>query len=252
MKRRHFLGATAAAVAASTWPELIRQAFGDTPACETGPAAAKGADAQLAEVASAFRRAQQAKRPLLVFVIPAKDDEKWDRGQIFGELLNHGTDKDLAPLADVDVVCATMADLKKIVPSAGEGEPLMVLVPTNKVPAVAVQLNPTVPPYDASMDDWDEQRKQEERIAKSRIDAVAASLRSALGSDARKVAARAAAARARLTKKAPAGAHWANSHGCGTTIEGVEDNMAIGCGMGHVPAKSSRFLYFFSVDRGPI
>ena len=49
-----------------------------------------------------------------------------------------------------------------------------------------------------------------------------------------------------LKDQPPRGTHWAVSSGCGTRIEGVTDNVAFGCGMGHVPAKSRRFLYFFS------
>ncbi|MFN3200263.1 MAG: hypothetical protein ACE366_17835 [Bradymonadia bacterium] len=56
----------------------------------------------------------------------------------------------------------------------------------------------------------------------------------------------------------PAGVLWANSGGCGTRIEyppepEPEDGevkfgrrmVAVGCGMGHVPAKTSRFLHFY-------
>ena len=56
----------------------------------------------------------------------------------------------------------------------------------------------------------------------------------------------ASAARARLTGVPPAGARWANSYGCGTNVEGDEPVM-MGCGMGHVPTKSQRFLYLFAM-----
>ena len=49
----------------------------------------------------------------------------------------------------------------------------------------------------------------------------------------------------------PTGSHWANASGCGpATVENMKEDsdeiVAYGCGMGHVPAKSSRFLYFFA------
>ena len=50
----------------------------------------------------------------------------------------------------------------------------------------------------------------------------------------------------RLHVAPPAGARWASSTGCGTTIEGEEDKgLRVACGMGHTPEISRRFLYFF-------
>lgn len=249
MKRRYFLGATAAGLAATAWPAFIREAFGDGAACDVD-GKPKGPSEQVAQVSAAFRRAQQAKRALLVFVIPAADGAKWERGHAFGELLNFGADKDLAPLSDAEVVCATMADLKKVVPGAGDGEPLMIVVKTDKVPATVQQLDVALPAYDGSrnMGNWDEREKADDQVVAQRISALGDLLRKGLGGDARKIEARAAGVRARLVKKPPSGAHWAHSSGCGTKVEGVEDNMVVGCGMGHVPVKSQRFLYFFSVQ----
>ena len=45
------------------------------------------------------------------------------------------------------------------------------------------------------------------------------------------------------------GSHWAHASGCATTIEGIRNTAMIGCGMGHVPDKSRRFLYFFTVPK---
>src|SRR4029078_8781974 len=54
-----------------------------------------------------------------------------------------------------------------------------------------------------------------------------------------------------VRKGPPPGSHWANASGCGpATVENEKEDsdeiVAYGCGMGHVPAKSSRFLYFFA------
>ncbi|WP_437279105.1 hypothetical protein WME90_00690 [Sorangium sp. So ce375] len=251
MKRRQLLGATAAGLAATAWPAFIRDAFGDGAACDAQgrPAAVSGS---VAQVSAAFRRARQASRALLVFVIPADESAKWDRGHVFGELLNFGADVDLAPLAGVEVVCATMADLKKLVPGAGNGEPLMVVVRTDKVPVAATQLDVALPSYDGmrrvATGSREEQLKHDDAIAAQRIGALGALLRRGLGAEARNVEARAASVRARLVKAPPAGAHWALASGCGIDVEGAENSGAMACGMGHVPAKSRRFLYFFSVD----
>jgi hypothetical protein len=93
---------------------------------------------------------------------------------------------------------------------------------------------------------WEELERRDDETSNQRIAALAALLRQALGAPGINAVDDAASVRARLKDRAPSGTHWANSSGCGTRIEGVSDNVAFGCGMGHVPAKSRRFLYFFS------
>lgn len=242
MKRRGFLGAASVGLGVALWPAWLRDSFADE-ACD------KPVLSRLAILAAAYRAAREAGKPLLVLVIPADDMAKWDRGQAFGELLNHADDKQLAPLSRVEVVCATMADLRKIVPNAGTGEPLMVLVSTDKVPAAARQLDVVLPAYAGMLEgrgNWEERGKSEKVISQKRIAAMAGLLRGALGADDARATALAAEVRKRLTLKPPRGARWAKSYGCGTTIEGEKDNMVIGCGMGHIPEASQRFLYFFT------
>jgi hypothetical protein len=57
----------------------------------------------------------------------------------------------------------------------------------------------------------------------------------------------AAVARRRVVQGEVPGAEWATSGGCGTTFEDRETSVAIGCGMGHVPARSRRFLHFYTL-----
>lgn len=52
-------------------------------------------------------------------------------------------------------------------------------------------------------------------------------------------------ARARFRDEPIPGSRWARSTGCGLRVEGATDNVAIGCGMGHTPRRSARFLYFY-------
>ena len=62
----------------------------------------------------------------------------------------------------------------------------------------------------------------------------------------------AAAAIATLRDRAPEGTYWANNSGCGTDIEGhPEFSEMVDCGMGHIPPKAARFLYFFAVQSHP-
>ena len=51
-----------------------------------------------------------------------------------------------------------------------------------------------------------------------------------------------------VRSRPPAGARWARTSGCGTRVEGVRSNVRVGCGMGHVPERSQRFLSFLVGD----
>ena len=56
------------------------------------------------------------------------------------------------------------------------------------------------------------------------------------------------AAHARIRDRRIPGSRWAHSFGCGTTYEGENDNAMFGCGMGHIAARSQRFLDFFALN----
>lgn len=251
MKRRQVLGMASSAAVAALWPAWLRAAFADTPACDV-PA---GALARVAALSAAMKRGREAGRPLLVCVIPEDDMAKWERGHAFGELLNHGDDVQLAPLARVEVACATMADLKRLVPNAGAGEPMMVLVATDRVPAPVRQINVTLSAYPTSFiyqegETREQREKTEDAISDQRIAAMADAIRGAVGADDAHAADLAKEVRARLVKRPLAGSRWAKGYGCGAEIEGDKDSFGVACGMGHVPKKSTRFLYFFTKQRG--
>jgi hypothetical protein len=179
-------------------------------------------------------------RPLLVLVVPANDSLKWDRGAAFGELLNHGTDEQLAPLAKVDVIAAPAS-----------GDPLMVLVAKD---GSAQTLDTPLPQHEPWHRDngkpWDQRIRDEDKLSDQRIAVLAALLRKALG-EPPNVAAAAAEVRARVVHHRVAGSHWAYASGCGTRIEDSppEKQLMPACGMGHVPSKSSRMLYFWAVQK---
>jgi len=266
MNRRRFLRTSLASAAALVVaPAWIRQAFGDT-ACPTPNAAAEGAPGttrgattsealELEPLSTAFRRAQRAGRPLVVFVIPSNDADKWERGAAFGEWLNYGTDAQLAPLGEVEVVAATVKAVRTLVPSVGRDEPYMLLVDTQRAPVLARALDVKLPQYEERFgrrggDSWEELQKSEERTAIRRTEALSELLMTAVPVPAARVAAAAAEARARLVKQRVPGSHWAHAGGCGTRVEGDDDPMMVACGMGHTPARSSRFLYLYAETPG--
>jgi hypothetical protein len=254
MRRRQFLGATVAVGAASVWPTWLKEAFGDPATCQSGaPSNVAGAVQSAASLTQAFRNARRAGRPLLVIVIPADDAEKHERGQAWGALLNFGSDEQLAPLSSVEVACATMDAVKLVVPNDVKGDPFFALVTTAATPSTVrgfdVELDSFADVHRPRKISWEDLMRDEEAISDARIAALANALKSALGAPTGDVGARAADVRERLKDGPPLGARWAHGAGCGVTVEGDDNRVAFGCGMGHVPVKSRRFLYFFSRDR---
>jgi hypothetical protein len=200
----------------------------------------------------AVSRARTSSKRLVILTIPADDSAKWLRGTLLGELLNHGKDADLAPLADVELVAATLASVSKSFPSAS-GEPIFwVASPTGALSAFDLPkpLAPS-PPTGRRGYSADEQRR-EEAVIDRRIAALGALVRVALGAAAStQVAELAALARARYVEKRIPGTHWGNASGCGSSVEeDVEPAIMPDCGMGHVPARSSRFLYLYAQTPG--
>lgn len=213
------------------------------------------ADGALAGLSEAYRAAQRAGRPLLVLVIPEDNGARWERGSALGAFLNHGTDDAMTALGLCELTCATMAVVRQLVPQAPTGEPLMLLVDPSRVPATVSAIDPPLPPevpY-ATDGDWEAQRARED----ARVDAQIATISSAVVDALRTrtgglSAAQQQAARTRATDTYRAhrvrGSYWASSGGCGVSIEDVPNDMAemVACGMGHTPARATRFLYFFA------
>ncbi|MFI5403171.1 MAG: hypothetical protein ACHQ1G_09555 [Planctomycetota bacterium] len=187
MDRRQFLGAAAGAGAIG-W---LSHYFLGAPAWAGDD---EKAIARMGNVSEAYGRAAGLRKPLLVLVIPAKDDQKWGRGQVFGALLNHGGPGVYLDLALCEVVCATVADAKaQIKDLMVEGEPLMLLVETGGAAARATAIDPQIRD-DFGARDFD----KVDELAKERLDVVAAALRAGVLPTKETLAARAALAEARL------------------------------------------------------
>jgi hypothetical protein len=314
MKRRAFLGAAAkaGAIAVAAWPHFLRAAFADENATDK-ERAAKDADhrERLALISDSYRRAQRIGKPLLALIIPGDRSQKWLRGEQLGSWLNHGSPEQRWPLALCEVVCAEMNDLRQLVPTVGLGEPLMVLIETDRVPATVRRLETKLPDGRSENSgvlnnprEWQERERRIDQEIETRIALLAKLLHDAVALDAAMLEQRVAQVRTvlppeqasvdgpgkktlrpeeadamaavlalaasradrpqrsahynlladavdqRLRKQRVPGSYWARHSGCGTTIEGAEDRGAmVACGMGHVPEKSQRFLYFFTVPK---
>jgi hypothetical protein len=269
MRRRDFVAMAAA------WPLLVRRAFADVCVPKKKEPAEVAQEKRELE-ASKHRREAVAKalaagRTVLVFVIPDDDMAKWERGRAFGEWLNHGEDAQLAPLSRATVLCAKTGEL----PSTVDGQPLLVLLRPGapprplegelakysdgriRVKAIGGAQEPEPPDDDA--------------VFASRVTLLSDLTASVLGPAGADPAAQARVVRTRIvTVDPPGGSHWASDSGCATRIEVTraekeEEERAeeearkkgifmmkhvvgVGCGMGHVPDKSRRFLYFYARD----
>ncbi len=136
MHRRKFLGTVALGAGATALPVWLSRAFrldeprvcedpvtvdlGDIPVQMTDPDRCLPGDPRT------------SGKPQLVLVIPTDQGEKFRRGHAFGELLNHGSDEQLAPLACFELICRSLADLGPTwIVGAPLVEPLMVLLDTD-------------------------------------------------------------------------------------------------------------------------
>jgi hypothetical protein len=271
MRRREFVAIAAA------WPLLVRRAFADVCPPKNAKTPDEAAREKREREASEARkkavaRAVAAGKTVLIFVIPDDDGEKWERGRAFGEWLNHGDNDQLAPLARATVLCATTSEL----PVKVDGQPLMVLLRPGAPPRpldgelmkytdrrIHVVKAPNEPPEPEPPDD--------DTVFARRVGLLADLTSSTLGPAGPDSIALARQVRTRIIAvDPPEGSHWANDSGCATRIEATRAEkeaekraeeealkkgfmfskhfVAVGCGMGHVPDKSRRFLYFYARD----
>lgn len=121
MNRRDVLKAAGAGLGLAAAPAWIREAFAARPQCLP-------VERRIALLAAAWKSAREQGKPLLVFVAPADEGERYRRGAAFGELLNHGGDPALALLAWCEVAAGHATEIAKVLPSAStDGAPLMLL-----------------------------------------------------------------------------------------------------------------------------
>ena len=222
MNRRRFLGATTAGLGLAAVPGWIQKAFAGEPSSKT-------------LVFDAYRRARRTGRSLLVFVIPARRDDRWVRGSALGAFITYATDAQLAMLAHCAVVCATVAHVHQLVPKAPAGEPLALLIDTSAVPARVHAITAELADPYANEADADD-------ITTANIARVAEAFRAALGPGDPQLG---ADVRTRLSDRDVPGARWANALGCGVSYEHPDKDDGAGgweCGMGRVSEKSKRFL----------
>ncbi|MCI0586857.1 MAG: hypothetical protein L0323_08470 [Planctomycetes bacterium] len=135
----------------------------------------------------ALKRARERGKPLLLLVIPRDDAQKWERGRLFGGLLNTAGDETLADLALCEVACADMDGIRGLLEKASPpGEPLAVLVETAGPNLRALGIDPILPPQTDPLrggEDWKEARKRAEQAARDRVAQFGEAVRAAVAPD---------------------------------------------------------------------
>lgn len=149
MHRRKFLGTVAVGLGATALPVWLSRSFGLSG--QTCPATPEDPPAPADPPRSECHAVPGApSKPRLVLVIPAEDvAAQWNRGQAFGEYLNHGRDEQLGLFAAFDVICRRMDQLPPSVRELVEGEPLMIVLDPDG-PAPVRPLDATLPPHPES------------------------------------------------------------------------------------------------------
>lgn len=198
---------------------------------------------------AALERAQAEGKRVLVLVIPQAPEAREDREHALGEFFNHATDRELAPLASVVVACATADELKAVVEVEVLGAPLLVLLTPGPAGAGAEVLDEPLPFLSLRFGPTQQAPHEQEAIVDHRIAQLALLIEQGLGAAPGDVAELARQVREAVVQRAPAGARWGRDEGCGVSYEDAPlESEYVRCGMGHVPARSHRFLSFFTAE----
>jgi hypothetical protein len=180
MERREFLRLAAAGTAGLAVPPWIARAFFGEP---IDPAAQDGST----RLDEALHRAITFGKPLLVLVVPVDLSEANQRGTLFGGLLNTVGDDALAVLALCEVVCATVAQVRRVVGEDRFEEPLMILLEPASLSILATPIDPELPPARKPFMSHGDC----ERAARNRIEIAARAIHDAVAPDSQTISRRA-------------------------------------------------------------
>ena len=187
--------------------------------------------ARQVELFATWHAARRDGLPVLAVVIPTIDRDT--RGRVVGGILGEANAPLLGLLADYAPVCATVEELH-LLGVVLPPDAWFAVVDTATVPARVVPIAGPSPGRE-----WEDD-----------IDRGAGLLSRALaglrGEDAPSARGQAKVGRERWVTSRLPGSWWANAGGCGLHIEEYDDDGWLGilCGMGSMPARAARFLYF--------
>ncbi len=168
MQRRKFLGTVALGAGFTALPMWLSRAFGPRP--DICPEDAPAAEPEVQVQRPACEPGTAPFKPLLILVIPADSAQQYRRGQAFGELINHGSDEQLAALACFEVRCLRIDQLEPQQREQLAEEPLMLVLDHSATPSLLPLTAPLAyvedePDRWGGRHDWEEiQRRQEADI----------------------------------------------------------------------------------------
>lgn len=195
----------------------------------------------------AWRHAAQAGRALLVLVVPEDSDDAERRAHALGAWLQGASRRQLAPLADLELCCATLSALERRLPDVSEsGDAWLVLVRVDQPTPTWRTIVPDVPRETMEREGtWRKPYPAEGKVVRG----LERSVERVLHSEGltRDDAEGARLAHERWVVGAPGGSEWQADMGCSGRAPRlpVRNSAAIACGMGHSVARAERFLSFW-------
>lgn len=141
MERRDLLRSAALGATLALLPPFLRRAFG----AADGICNADAARPML----RVLERARRRGKPFLSLVVPAGEEERSLRARAFAELIDLGSERDVAMLALTEVACAPLEVLRCLVPAASHvpDDAVLLLIDQSTTPAT-VRVLPAVVPLD--------------------------------------------------------------------------------------------------------
>ena len=180
MRRRSFLKWGLTGTAAATLPAWMVSCY----RAGGKRAAWSGIEGKDGPVLTAWRAAREVGKPLLILTIPSDEALRWEWGQAWGEVLNHGSQDLLADLALCEVVCAELSDVRKSLPGlrnfpdALAAEPAGLLIETEFGLAVPIK-TPISPIQEPAWGDQGQAERHEQAV-RARIQLLGEGMRAVL------------------------------------------------------------------------
>jgi len=207
-------------------------------------------------LSAAWERAATAQRPLLVLVVPPKE-QAVARAYVLGHWLSAARPAELAALNQVELCCVTLDELDKLVPGVAQAQGAwMVLVRVDQQPPTWRSILPSGVPREttttAHATSTFDPPRVDPKLKRASLTGLRASVARVFASEGLVVdedhRALSKQAYERFIVQAPPGARWAANEGCGTFASlPSPGGMKIGCGMGSLRSRhAERFLEFWS------
>lgn len=205
-RRRLFsLGATGAGLSlVSSWmPSWLSRWFAQDPQDPKAEDADPIGTARIAQLRDAMQRSRAEGKPLLVLVVPAAENDRWERGSWFGAFLNHGGALAKLELAMTVAACARVSEVATALGTKVKGDPVLLIVDAGespKVTAVDVELGTIYGQHEDGLE-WNERTERDQKRIEAKLVELTDALLDAMHRHGSNVAAVAQSAQAKLDQR---------------------------------------------------